>query len=412
MSDLETDERLSAELKGAGWSLDPPDGAKDRILERVARRRRTFHVWLAGGATAVVLTSAVLVWPALTGQTASGPTPPANGTHTTPPTDPQPRSVLPPHAVRARLSENTWHVTATTRTPRVTRQEAVALARTALGVDPLRRTVHTWLLNAISLRPSIDLTCLMGCRVNPAWLVQFPSPPLLGGPPATPHSMVGNLVLIDATTGDILPGSHTAGHPHQKAVPGEDQLVGFSEVAFPLPPNWTFRDFNCGQPQSDTVDVEPASIQPACQGPQVKNVSSIVIDDLESSAAFRWQATATEAFTLQDGTPALYGSAIDEVGQYTTVVVIRALDAIAVGISPEPGMLDQDLRLLSRMPTGDVAMPTMLGMTWTVASTKLQGLGLVPRRHEVDGVREVQGTDPASGVVVRIGSIVTVDVGA
>jgi len=158
-----------------------------------------------------VVTSAVLVWPALTGQTATGPTPPANEITTSPPTNPRPLNVLPPHAVIARLNQNTWHVKATTRTPKLTRQEAIAKAKSAAGIhSPGLGTVHAWLLAAISVRDGIDLSCIMGCTVNPAWLVQFPSPPLLGGPPATPHSMVGNLVLIDATTGDILLGSHSA----------------------------------------------------------------------------------------------------------------------------------------------------------------------------------------------------------
>ncbi len=54
MSDPETDQRLSAELHSADWSLDPPPGFRDHIVQRVARRRRRLQIGLAGGATAAV----------------------------------------------------------------------------------------------------------------------------------------------------------------------------------------------------------------------------------------------------------------------------------------------------------------------------------------------------------------------
>lgn len=192
---------------------------------------------------------------------------------------------------------------------------------------------------------------------------------------------------------------------------GTVDLVGFDSVSLPIPDGWTFNDFYCGKPQSDTVGVQPSSIYAMCQGPEVEGVNSIILDDLESESAVRWRSTATEPLTLLDGTQALYGSATDEVGQFITAVVVPDLDAIAVGISPSPGQLDGVLSQLTAMPLGKVAIPPLQGTSWSAAVTALEGLGLVVQRRDVEGVKQVLFLDPRPGVVVSSGSTVTVTFG-
>lgn len=208
------------------------------------------------------------------------------------------------------------------------------------------------------------------------------------------------------------PPKHTT--PHARATHSSEQnLVGFGKVTLPLPEGWTLNDVICGDPQSDTVVVEPSDAMLACMPPLVEVVSSIVLDDLTSATGERWKSTATENYVLADGTPALRGRATDGRGLAITVVVVPTYSAIAVGSSPMPQQLDEALSRITQLPNDEAAVPQLVGESWEAAAQQLRDLGLEPVRRDVPSSNkgEVVGSSPTAGRVEAQGSTVTVEIG-
>lgn len=192
--------------------------------------------------------------------------------------------------------------------------------------------------------------------------------------------------------------------------PPRDSLVGFRDVTIELPAGWALNDLQCGQPMSNTVIVQPSNGSLACAPPSAEGVSFVRLDDLDSSTASTWEATATEPFTLADGTPALRGWAQDG-SLFETVVVVPDWDVIAAGTAPTPGTLDEITSRIFPLPSGLVSIPQVGGRSWSWehASAQLAALGLVAERK--DGRRGVVTVDPAPGRTVEIGTVVTLSVG-
>lgn len=208
------------------------------------------------------------------------------------------------------------------------------------------------------------------------------------------------------------PAKHTTSHA-RATHSSEQNLVGFEMVALPLPEGWTLNDLACGDPQSDTVVVQPPDATLACMPPLVEGISSIVLDDLTSATAKRWKHTATETYVLADGTSALRGRTTDERGLAITVVVVPAYSAIAVGFSPLPQRLDEALSQITQLSKGEAAVPQLVGKSWDAAAQQLKDLGLAPVRRDVPSSNrgEVVGSSPTAGRVEEQGSTVIVDVG-
>lgn len=144
--------------------------------------------------------------------------------------------------------------------------------------------------------------------------------------------------------GDTVLGADNA--PDRDALPVVGQtLVGFDDVAVPLPGSWSIDDYGCGLPQSNTVAIPPLGPYEACASGRAPGVSDIQLDELGSPLGRAWSDVATDEVTLADDTSALIGTAPDRTlvgttevpppGYSTTVLVIRELDAILGRLQPQ-----------------------------------------------------------------------------
>ena len=207
------------------------------------------------------------------------------------------------------------------------------------------------------------------------------------------------------------------------ARPEAETLVGFGDLAMPLPGGWAIGDYRCGQPQSNTVDIQPSGAVRGCLASRAPGASDVQIDDLRGPLARRWSDIATHDVSLADGTRALIGAApglallgTDSVpvkNYTTTVVVVPDLDAILVGSSPDGRPLDDILLAAGRMPSDRAAVPKLQGLPRAAAAAALDRAGLeadfqrVP--YSVKGV--VADSEPEPGQVVPVGSTIHVGVG-
>lgn len=225
--------------------------------------------------------------------------------------------------------------------------------------------------------------------------------------------------LIVVSGGAILftqDGSNSANSDQAAAV--DATLVGFGGVAMPLPDGWSIGDYKCGQPQSNTVNIQPSPAAFACAAGRNEGASDIVLDDLDSPTASQWSSVATDDITLDDGTPAQIGSRPSDYENYTTtVLVIPQLEAILVGTSLASGQLDDVLLATGEAPEGMVAVPQLAGQAVPAAEERLDGLGLEVELESVPHPDLPAWTDltirtrPEYGVFVAIGSTVIVEVG-
>jgi len=190
-------------------------------------------------------------------------------------------------------------------------------------------------------------------------------------------------------------------------------MVGFADVAMPLPEGWTIGDYRCGNPQSNTVAIQPSGDVPSCVAPSPE-VSTIELDDLDGYLESMYGSTVTQAWTLDDGTPARIGyPRAEQPGYHVTVVVVPRLEVIAVGTSPEPGMLLDPLGAIQTRPDGLVSVPQLTGRTVADARGHLDeiGLHLLTRPDgSPSGGTVVTMIDPPPGALVPAGTAVEVGV--
>jgi hypothetical protein len=189
-------------------------------------------------------------------------------------------------------------------------------------------------------------------------------------------------------------------------------LYGLGDAALPLPAGWTFNDTSCGVPQSSTLVIAVYRAEFACQVPRPEGVSDIVLMDIDNPEAGPYLAMATQPFTLSNGSSALIGSAdAPEAGYTVTVVVASNLESVAVGTSPVGTDLSADLRALTSVPDGQVAVPLLVGLRLDEVNRILSDLGLsviVEDGRPDEDSAVVDESTPSAGSVVDVDSSVTV----
>lgn len=201
-------------------------------------------------------------------------------------------------------------------------------------------------------------------------------------------------------------------------------LIGFDDVAMPLPAGWSIDDYRCAQPQSNTVAIPPLGPWEACASGRAHDVSDIQLDELESPLGRTWSDVATDEVTLTGDTSALIGTAADRAlvgtaevpspGYTTTVLVVPELDAILVGSSRDPGRLENLLLATTRMPDGTAAMPDLVGVPRAEAMAHLDDVGLLAEVTRVPSAAKgvVVDVAPRAGLVVPAGTAIRVGVGS
>ena len=254
-----------------------------------------------------------------------------------------------------------------------------------------------------------------------------------GSPPPKPRGR--NLVplLVAVTVLAVFAGgvalyrhvqNEIASWRDRDALPvGDRTLVGFDEVAMPLPTGWSIDSYRSGQPQWNTVAIPPLGPYEACVSGRAGNVSDIQLDELGSPLGRVWSDVATSEATLADGTMALIGTVADQTllgtagvpapGYTTTVLVIPQLDAILVGSSRDPGRLEALLLATTRMPDGAAAVPDLVGVPRAEAMADLDHAGLVAEATRVPSRAKgvVVDVAPRAGLVVPAGTAIRVGVG-
>jgi len=255
-----------------------------------------------------------------------------------------------------------------------------------------------------------------------------------GAPPPKPRGR--NLVpLLVAVT--VLAGfaagvalyrhvqDETDNAPDRDALPVVGQtLVGFDDVAMPLPSGWSIDDYRCAQPQSNTVAIPPLGPYETCASGRAPGVSDIQLDELGSPLGRTWSDVATDEVTLADDTSALIGTAADRTlvgtaevpapGYTTTVLVIQQLDAILVGSSRNPDRIEDLLLATVQMPDGAAAVPDLRGVPRAEAMADLDDVGLLAEVTRVPSLAKgvVVDITPQAGLVMPAGTAIRVGVGS
>jgi hypothetical protein len=103
--------------------------------------------------------------------------------------------------VIARLRKYNWHITTTTKAPRVSRQQALAHLGDSLRDDRVR----SWLVRAVEptalLHPTSGPCGSTHECIDPAWLVQIPVAAVIDSGDGRTGSAVAGLYFVNATTG-------------------------------------------------------------------------------------------------------------------------------------------------------------------------------------------------------------------
>ncbi|HEU0289004.1 MAG TPA: PASTA domain-containing protein [Nocardioidaceae bacterium] len=205
-----------------------------------------------------------------------------------------------------------------------------------------------------------------------------------GSPPPTPRGR--NLVpLLVAVTVIALFAAgvalyrhvqdETDNAPDRDALPVVGQtLVGFDDVAMPLPTGWSIDDYRCGQPQSNTVAIPPLGPYEACASGRAPGVSDIQLDELGSPLGRTWSDVATDEVTLAY----------------------------------------EDLLLATvQMPDGAAAVPDLRGVPRGEAMADLADVGLLAEVTRVPSLAKgvVVDITPQAGLVMPAGTAIRVGVG-
>jgi PASTA domain-containing protein len=190
-----------------------------------------------------------------------------------------------------------------------------------------------------------------------------------------------------------------------------DEWVAFSGAQIELPTGWSVNDLTCsGEPRSNTIGTRYSDALLSCAAGRSPDVSDIQLWDIDNLLVQGARDHAPERILLNDGTVAWIGHhpSHDPEGYTTTTLVVPSLNLVAIGECPDSMSLDAELRTITKLPEGAMAMPFVLGQNPDVAANHLRRLGL---RVNVSGdtsrvAARVTQSVPQAGISVARGSSV------